>query len=193
MWCNSSNGAGTWEKFLVVGMGKNQVALKSMGKFVSSENGATTGITCNRTSPGGWEVFTWEQVGSNQVGLKGSNNMYITSENGTAVMKCNRTTRQGWETFNYAYTTAGRMPTHASVEEESEEDSSDLSVFPNPSAGKVTIRVSKPSSVTVHDMAGRSVLNAFVEESLTVDMHSGLYLVKMKNSDGSHSRKLAVR
>jgi endoglucanase len=194
MWCNSSNAAGTWEKFLVVGVGNNKVALKSMGKFVSSENGATTGITCNRTSPGGWEVFTWEQVGSNQVGFKGSNNQYISSENGASVMKCNRATRGGWETFTYGYTSAGRSATNAEMEgEEPAMDNSELTVFPNPSAGKVTIRVSRPSSIHIMDIAGKSVLNAHVNESLTVDMLTGLYIVRMHNELGSQSRKLAVK
>jgi endoglucanase len=194
MWCNSSNGAGTWEKFLVVGMGNNKIALKSMNKYVSSENGATTGITCNRTSPGGWEVFTWEQVGSTQVGIKGSNNQYISSENGTSVMKCNRPSRGGWETFTYVYTSAGREATNPEASEETTFlESGALAVFPNPSLGKVTIRVSSPSTIDIIDIAGRSVLNSHVDESLTVDMKSGLYVVKMKNASGSQAVKLAVR
>jgi hypothetical protein len=31
--------------------------------YISSENGATTGMTCNRTSPGGWEYFNWDVTG----------------------------------------------------------------------------------------------------------------------------------
>jgi endoglucanase len=197
MWCNSTNGSGTWEKFLVVGVGNNKIALKSMGKYVSSENGAASGITCNRTSVGGWEVFTWEQVGSTQVGLKGSNNQYISSENGASVMKCNRPSRAGWETFTYVNTTAGRSATdHTEImaitpEGESLDDA--FAVFPNPSEGKITIKVDKPSTIHIMDVKGALLLDTFVEKSLTVDMFSGLYLVQMKRSGISQTKKFVVK
>jgi endoglucanase len=196
MWCNSSNGAGTWEKFLVVGVGNNKVALKSMNKYVSSENGATSGVTCNRTSIGGWEVFTWEQVGSTQVGLKGNNNMYISSENGTSVMKCNRATRQGWETFTYTRTTAGRMATdraeEASAEEEEILTEQEFGVFPNPSTGQLTITVDKPSRVNVVDMKGGKLVEAFVEKNITLTMQPGLYLVNLTRGRLSQTKKIIV-
>jgi endoglucanase len=192
MWCNSANGAGTWEKFLVVGLGNNKVALKSMSKYVSSENGAATGMTCNRTTaggPNGWEAFTWEQVGGTQVGLKGNNNQYVSSENGTAVMKCNKATRGAWETFTYGLTSAGRSATEEIVEEEVSFDESGLAVYPNPSEGAVTIRVSKPSPINIVDIAGKSVVNSHIDESLTVNMLPGLYIVKTNNG----SKKLMVK
>lgn len=36
----------------------------SNGKYFSSENGATSGMTCNRTAPEGWEYFKWNLVSS---------------------------------------------------------------------------------------------------------------------------------
>jgi aryl-phospho-beta-D-glucosidase BglC (GH1 family) len=194
MWCNSSNAAGTWEKFLVVDAGGGKVALRSMNKYVSSENGAATGITCNRAAFGGWEIFTWEQVGTNQVGLKGSNNQYISSENGTAVMKCNRPTRGGWETFTYTVTSAGRLGGEESEDESIIQQDSDLTVFPNPSSGSVTIRVTKPSRINIVDVTGKSVVQADVNESLTVDhMFAGMYMVKMSNVDRKSVKKLLIK
>ena len=70
-----------------------------MNKYVSSENGAASGITCSKTSISDWEKFDWIVNANGTISLRGNNGRYISSENGQSVMKCNRTTIAGWETF----------------------------------------------------------------------------------------------
>jgi len=101
MMCNRAT-ASTWETFTIVDAGSGKVALRSMNKYVSSENGATTGITCNRTTISDWEKFDWIVNANGTISLRGNNGKYISSENGQSVMKCNRTTIAGWETFTLA-------------------------------------------------------------------------------------------
>lgn len=98
MMCNRPT-ASTWETFTIVDAGGGKVALRSMNKYVSSENGATTGITCNRTTISDWEKFDWIVNANGTISLRGNNGKYISSENGQAVMKCDRATIAGWETF----------------------------------------------------------------------------------------------
>jgi len=98
MMCNRPT-ASTWETFTIVDAGAGKVALRSMNKYVSSENGATTGITCNRTTISDWEKFDWIVNTNGTISLRGNNGQYISSENGQSVMKCNRATIAGWETF----------------------------------------------------------------------------------------------
>jgi len=87
-----------WEHFTVIDAGNGLIALRSMGKYVSSENG-TQPITCNRQTVGDWEKFSWEVNQDGTVFLKGNNGKYISSENGAQAMTCNRTTASGWEAF----------------------------------------------------------------------------------------------
>lgn len=82
----------------MVDAGNGKIALQSMSKYVSSENG-TMAITCNRASFGGWETFTWGVNADGTITLQGSNNDYISSENGTQAMTCTRPTASGWEPF----------------------------------------------------------------------------------------------
>ncbi len=70
-------------------------------KFVSSENGAQSGITCNRTTVGTWERFTVVSAGNGKVALKGTNGRYVSSENGTQAMRCDRTTIGTQEAFDW--------------------------------------------------------------------------------------------
>jgi|GEM_PF-123371 len=98
MRCNRAT-ASTWETFTVVDAGGGKIALRSMNKYVSSENGAVSGITCNKTSISDWEKFDWVVNANGKISFKGNNGKYISSENGESVMKCNRTTIAGWETF----------------------------------------------------------------------------------------------
>jgi len=99
MKCNRA-GASDWETFTIIDAGGGKVALRSMNKFVSSENGATTGITCNRTTISDWEKFDWVVNANGKVSFKGNNGKYISSEDGQSVMKCNRATISGWEVFS---------------------------------------------------------------------------------------------
>lgn len=70
-------------------------------RYVSSENGAQSGITCNRTAVGAWERFTVVSAGNGKVALKGSNGRYVSSENGTQAMRCDRTTIGAYEAFDW--------------------------------------------------------------------------------------------
>jgi GH35 family endo-1,4-beta-xylanase len=71
------------------------------GRYVSSENGAPSGITCNRTAVGSWERFTVVDAGGGKIGLKGENGRYISSENGVEAMRCDRTYIGTYEAFDW--------------------------------------------------------------------------------------------
>ncbi|SER97738.1 hypothetical protein SAMN04488023_12346 [Pedobacter rhizosphaerae] len=98
MRCNRASASG-WETFTIIDAGAGKIGLRSMNKYVSSENGATTGITCNRTTISDWEKFDWVVNANGKISLKGNNGKYISSEDGQSVMKCNRATIAGWEAF----------------------------------------------------------------------------------------------
>jgi endoglucanase len=73
-------------------------------------------------------------------------------------------------------------------------DEANVSVFPNPSTGSVTIRVSQPSTVNILDLSGKSVMNSHVEESVTVDhLNTGLYIIKAFNKAKTSATKLIVK
>jgi glucosylceramidase len=209
MWCNSA-AVGTWEKFIVVDAGGGKIGLQSMSKFVSSENGATTGITCNRASVGGsgsWEQFDWVQVGTNQVQLRGNNGQYISSENGTAVMKCNRPTASGWETFTYEITTAAREATEGIDETlPITFEHGDLLLSPNPSAAGVEHTLSltfnkEPGDINVQlkdinggDIFGSNYKN--VKHQLDIQLPAlakGMYVVKVKGQKNSSVKKYVIK
>ena len=99
MTCNRATAQG-WEQFTVEDAGAGKVALKSQGKYVSSENGVNP-ITCNRTSVGDWEKFDWIVNNDGSISLRGNNGRYVSCENGTQPMTCNRTAISGWEAFRY--------------------------------------------------------------------------------------------
>jgi len=98
MKCNRAT-ASTWETFTIIDAGGGKVALKSMNKYVSSENGASTGMTCNKTTIGDTEKFDWIVNSNGRISLRGNNGKYVCSEDGLSVMKCNRSSISGWETF----------------------------------------------------------------------------------------------
>lgn len=185
---------GTWEKFLVVDAGGGKVALRSMNKYVSSENGAETGITCNRPSVGGaWETFTWEQVSSNQVALKGSNNLYISSENNERAMRCNRASRGGWEVFTYGTTSAARLATPEETE------TLPVTFFPNPVIDKFTYTLNGQSTnhkISIKDFSGKlvsekSVVNATENNTLDLsNLKSGIYIINILEKGEIRSFKI---
>jgi chitinase len=191
MRCNRAT-AQAWEQFAVVDAGGGKIALRSMGKYVSSENG-TQAITCNRTAVGGWEQFTWVVNAGGTISLRGSNNLYVSSENGTQAMTCTRTSIQGWEMFTYTVVGTARQDTDIYAEEVLEGDDA-VSVFPNPSAGNITIRVAQPTRVNVMEIhKGNSVFNSEVKESVEVrNLRPGIYAVILS---GQRSRvsKVVVR
>lgn len=190
MRCNRT-AIGGWEQFTVVDAGGGKVALRSQNKYVSSENGAAA-ITCSRTSIGDWEKFDWIVNADGKISLRGNNGRYISSENGTANMTCTRTAIGGWEAFGWGTGTSGRMgEPEASVESFITEDA--LVVFPNPAAGSFTIQVSKPSQVSVLDVAGKILQVSQVERELHVkNMKTGIYIVRMKTANGLQTRKVVI-
>jgi hypothetical protein len=191
MRCNRAT-VGGWEQFTVVDAGGGKVALRSQNKYVSSENGAAA-ITCSRTTIGDWEKFDWIINADGKISLRGNNGRYISSENGTAAMTCARTTIGGWEAFGWGTGTGGRMTTASEESVVFVEDQDYLSVYPNPSEGKVTIRVAEPSKINIVTMSGRELINQHVDESLTVDMHGGIYIVRMSGASKVITQKLVIK
>ena len=181
---------------VLVDAGAGKIALRSMSKYVSSENG-TQAITCNRTTIGDWEKFDWVVNADGKISLRGNNGRYISSENGTQAMTCNRTAIGGWEAFTSTIIGGGGSPvtTNRTNEETAAvTETEEISVSPNPSRGTVTIRVSKPSLIRIITAGGNPVLTKQVAESLTVEnMEPGLYLVNMSNLEKRTVKKLLVR
>ena len=76
----------------------------------------------------------------------------------------------------------------------SAEDQSLLSVYPNPSQGSITIRVSEPSKVMIVTTSGRELFNKHVEESISLDnFHSGIYIVRMNGRSKVATQKLVIK
>ncbi len=180
--CNRAT-AQAWEHFLVVDAGNGKVALQAMGKYVSSEDGLAP-ITCNRTVAQAWEHFDWIAHADGTVSLRGNNGRYISSENGTQAMTCNRTAIGGWEKFTWSTVGGGsgarvasgvpktQLTNYLAIEDR-------LSVFPNPSPGRVVIRVGFPSAVTLYDVHGRPLIEREVERETEIDdLRPGVYVVK---------------
>lgn len=63
LYCNGTT-IGETQKFTLTNLYGVYSIKGSNGLFVSSENGATSGMTCTRTSPAGWEFFNWAIVSS---------------------------------------------------------------------------------------------------------------------------------
>ncbi|SFE41014.1 Por secretion system C-terminal sorting domain-containing protein [Chitinophaga sp. CF118] len=68
--------------------------------YVSSEDGDTAGMNCNRAAVQGWEQFLVVDAGNGKIALQ-NNGKYVSSENGTKSITCNRTSIQGWEAFDW--------------------------------------------------------------------------------------------
>lgn len=101
MWCNSTV-IGNSEKFLIEDRGNGKVALKSSGFYVSSENGAASGMTCNSTAVSADGEFWLVYFGSNKLALMDKNGKYVTSGNGTSVMTATANSITASETFTYS-------------------------------------------------------------------------------------------
>jgi glucosylceramidase len=202
--CNRAT-AGTWEQFAVIDAGNGKIGLRSMSKFVSSENGAASGITCNRTTIGGtgsWEQFDWVANADGTVSFRGNNGMFISSNNGTSVMTCDRATAQGWEAFTYTIVGSAR----AAVETPDETLQQSVLLSPNPGmAGTehtMTITFAKDAgdiSLHLKNMNGADVMsNQYkdVKKQLDVQMPSlakGMYLIKIKANAGTMVKKYLVK
>ncbi|HYG38192.1 MAG TPA: carbohydrate-binding protein [Cytophagales bacterium] len=184
MQCNSL-AADTWEKFLVVDAGNGKIALRSMNKYVSSENGAASGITCNRTAIGGWEAFDWIVNADGKISLRGNNGLYVSSENGTKAMTCTRAAIGGWETFTYAITSAARFAPEEAAEIET-------IVYPNPFNNQLNYTVPKAytnHTVVIYDLDGKrhkklSVKSQSTKQSIDVSkLPEGIYILDISSGD----------
>jgi glucosylceramidase len=203
MRCNRAT-AGAWEQFAVVDAGGGKIGLRSMNKFVSSENGAASGITCNRTALGGsgsWEHFDWVVQPDGKISLRGNNGQFITSNNGVGAMTCNRPTAGAWEAFTYTVvgTAAASVPMNA-VEIEQGRRTYDL--YPNPVKGdKVNLRLGAIAEenvkVSFTDSDGRVVWEKTVKDvdEITVDksLRPGLYYVTIVRGRERTVKRLVVK
>ncbi len=91
---------GSWERFEVISAGTGKVYLKSMGKYVSSENGVKAMI-CNRTTASTWEAFDWIPNADGTFSLRGANGRYVRSGGGTDDMTCTAPEVRSWEKYTY--------------------------------------------------------------------------------------------
>jgi GH18 family chitinase len=78
------------------------------GLFVSSEDGDTAGMHCDRPTVQGWEQFLVVDAGNGKIALQ-NNGKFVSSENGTKSITCNRATIQGWEAFDWIPTGTGQV------------------------------------------------------------------------------------
>ena len=76
-----------------------------------------------------------------------------------------------------------------------------MTIFPNPSANKITISANRESpgekTITIYTVTGRSVMCVRVknQNKVEVDVSSlnpGTYLVKIISPDGTETRKLVI-
>jgi aryl-phospho-beta-D-glucosidase BglC (GH1 family) len=77
-------------------------------QYVSSEDGATTGMNCNRPTVDGWEQFLVTDAGNGKIALS-NNGKFVSSENGLQAITCNRPSVQGWEAFDWVPTADGKV------------------------------------------------------------------------------------
>jgi chitinase len=147
---------------------------------LEKDNGTTQLGSVTIPNTGGWQ--NWANVAHNVTLPAGTYTIGIATSTGG---------------FNLNYlTVTNNLSARVSTEEDfaTEEEDNTLSVFPNPSAGRVTISVSKPSHVKILDASGRIFHSSFVEESLTVDrMNTGVYIVLMQNSMRTRTQKLVFK
>jgi hypothetical protein len=80
------------------------------------------------------------------------------------------------------------------IAEVNEEGLDLLDVFPNPALGSVTIKVAKPSQVTVLDTKGQAIVDQHVEHSLTINsLTPGLYIVNRNDMSSKSVKKLVIK
>ena len=66
LYCSSSV-IGNYQKFKLTDLSGAYNIKGYNNLYVSSENGSTTGLTCNRTIPQGWEYFNWDITGTIEI------------------------------------------------------------------------------------------------------------------------------
>jgi len=205
--CNRAS-AGTWEQFTVEATADGKVNLKSMGKYVSSENGAASGITCNRTSPSGWESFNWIVNADGKISLQGNNGKYVSSNNGASAMTCDRTSISGWEAFNYTVvgSASGRMAADTEAPLQLTEGENNLILSPNPSiAGlehTLNLNFEKDAgdiNVQLMDFNGSGIFSndyRDVKKQIGLQLPNlakGLYFVRVANNQSTTVKKYMIK
>jgi glucosylceramidase len=207
--CNRAS-AGAWEQFKVVDAGNGKIGLQSMSKFVSSENGAATGITCNRTTVGGsgsWEQFDWVVNADGKISLRGNNGLYISSNNGAGVMTCDRPSIGGWEAFTYTVVGTGRIDTNtgalAATALPITKFKRETDVYPNPlvnSKFRLTLGLEnqEEATVTMTNSDGRIVLEKRVRDldselELEKSLNPGIYYVQIRKGDETVVKRVIVK
>jgi len=202
--CNRAS-AGTWEQFTVVDAGNGKIGLQAMGKFVSSENGATSGITCNRTTIGGsgsWEQFDWVAQPDGTISLRGNNGQYISSNNGTSVMTCNRATAGAWEAFTYTVIGSARQAAPATtLDSDLELPIQETGVYPNPvTLRKMQVNI-KPNAevaqVILSNVDGKIIWEKEVKDTtseleLDKNLKPGIYYVHIRQGSEKTVRRIVV-
>jgi len=210
MRCNRAT-AGTWEQFAVVDAGGGKIGLRSMSKYVSSENGATSGITCNRTTIGGsgsWEHFDWVVNADGKISLRGNNGQYITSNNGVGAMTCNKTAISGWEAFTYTVVGTARVATTDGISNPLTPDEitnnafGDVHLYPNPAnGGSVKIKIDPKNAtnafITITDSKGemvwsRQVKDPSAEFGIEKNLKPGLYHVQIITRGKKTIKRLVI-
>jgi hypothetical protein len=203
--CNRAT-PGAWEQFAVVDAGGGKIGLKSMSKFVSSENGAASGITCNRTSVGGsgsWEQFDWITQPDGTVSFKGNNGQYITSNNGVGVMTCNKTTAGAWEAFTFTVVGSARQATPALAIENDDINgiSKETAIYPNPvTMNKMNVTIkpnAEPAFITITNADGKIVLEHKVKDAsseleLDKNLKPGIYYVQIRQGSAKTVKRIVV-
>lgn len=81
--------------------GFGKVALRSRGKYLSSEDGRTP-LMCNRSVVRDWERFDLIEHLDGTFSFRGHNRKYVSSENG-GPMTCNRRAVEAWEQFSFVF------------------------------------------------------------------------------------------
>lgn len=206
MRCNRAT-AGTWEQFAVIDAGGGKIGLRSMNKFVSSENGAASGMTCNRTTIGGtgsWEHFDWIVNPDGKISLRGNNGQYVTSNNGVGAMTCNKATVGASEAFTVTVVGTARERTNddAPVDENAfGKFTRETVVYPNPVTGhRLKIELadeSQEATVTLTNADGRIILQQRMKDSseleLDKDLKPGLYYMIIRKNNEQTVERILVK
>jgi len=95
---------GPWEKFLLVALTPQHVAMSSWCGYFSAEDGGGQAVHANRRAIGPWETATLIRNPNNTVSLQAPAGHYLTAETGGG-RECNwnRTAIGPWEQFWMEY------------------------------------------------------------------------------------------
>ena len=70
----------------------------------------------------------------------------------------------------------------------------DFAIYPNPSDGKVSIILPSTADITVYNQIGQSIVKRSSVNTLEInDLNSGVYIIKVSNSNGTKAKQLIVR